>query len=191
MRFFLYFCYFKTLSFSHTIFFFFLVLSHGEDQLPNVTSQAAIERVAAYCGAEFCPNFDASSPHIPPPPDRSKINLLSAIFFALMIVACLLVAFFVDPLKRYEMGRKGSGSELNGIRLLAVTLRQLMQIKQILLLPITMFIGAEQAFIAADFTSVIMCSFSVLLFSFFFSFSLILSKILRFYFFSIYYLLFL
>lgn len=52
------------------------------------------------------------------------------------------------------MGRKGAGSGLSGLRLLAVTIKQLMQKKQILLLPITMFIGAEQAFIAVDFTAV-------------------------------------
>lgn len=52
------------------------------------------------------------------------------------------------------MGRKGSGSGLSGFRLLAVTIKQLLQKKQILLLPITMFIGAEQAFIAVDFTAV-------------------------------------
>lgn len=51
------------------------------------------------------------------------------------------------------MGRKGSGSELSGIRLLSVTVKQLLQTKQILLLPITMFIGIEQAFMAVDFTS--------------------------------------
>lgn len=52
------------------------------------------------------------------------------------------------------MGRKGAGSGLSGLRLLAVTIKQLLQKKQILLLPITMFIGAEQAFIAVDFTAV-------------------------------------
>lgn len=52
------------------------------------------------------------------------------------------------------MGRKGSGSGLSGIKLLAVTVKQLFHTKQILLLPITMFIGAEQAFIAVDFTAV-------------------------------------
>lgn len=57
-------------------------------------------------------------------------------------------------ISRYEMGRKGSGSGLSGLRLLAVTVKQLMQKKQLLLLPITMFIGAEQAFIAVDFTAV-------------------------------------
>lgn len=55
---------------------------------------------------------------------------------------------------RYEMGRKGSGTGLSGIKLLTVTLKQLAHRKQLLLLPITMFIGAEQAFIAVDFTAV-------------------------------------
>lgn len=52
------------------------------------------------------------------------------------------------------MGRKGSGSELSGFRLLAVTIKHLMQKKQLLMIPITMFIGAEQAFMAVDFTAV-------------------------------------
>lgn len=52
------------------------------------------------------------------------------------------------------MGRKGSGSGLSGLKLLAVTFKQLMQRKQILLLPITMFIGAEQAYMAVGFTAV-------------------------------------
>lgn len=52
------------------------------------------------------------------------------------------------------MGRKGSGYGLSGFALIAVTVRQLTQKYQLLLLPITMFIGAEQAFIAVDFTAV-------------------------------------
>lgn len=60
------------------------------------------------------------------------------------------------------MGRKGSGSGLSGCRLLAVTLKQLSQKYQLLLLPITMFIGAEQAFIAVDFTaSFVACGWGI------------------------------
>lgn len=112
-------------------------------------------KVSKLCGAQFCP--DKVTANVNPNltlPDHGKIQTLMLIFFAMMIVACLLIAFGVDGLKRYEMGRKGSGSELTGIRLLAVTVKQLMQTKQILLLPITMFIGVEQAFMAVDFTSV-------------------------------------
>lgn len=55
---------------------------------------------------------------------------------------------------RYEMGRKGAGSGISGLKLLSVTVKQLTQRYQLLLLPITMFIGAEQAFVAVDFTAV-------------------------------------
>lgn len=112
------------------------------------------EKVAELCGAEFCPGVTAAlNPNLAPP-DQSKIQMLMLIFLGMMIAASALIAIAVDNLKRYEMGRKGSGSELSGIRLLSVTIKHLWQVKQILLLPITMFIGAEQAFMAVDFTAV-------------------------------------
>lgn len=115
-----------------------------------------LHNVEELCGAKFCAyNMAAEGNPNLTLPDMSKIHLLGAIFLCLMICACLVVAFGVDSLKRYDLGRKGSGSGLSGIRLLSVTVRQLLQWKQILLLPITMFIGAEQAFIAVDFTAVI------------------------------------
>lgn len=55
---------------------------------------------------------------------------------------------------RYEMGRKGAISKISGIKLLAVTVKHIFQWKQLLILPITVFIGAEMGFIAADFTVV-------------------------------------
>lgn len=112
------------------------------------------DNVAKLCGAQFCPQTTAAQNPNLTPPDNGKIQMLMIIFLSMMIGACLLIAFAVDDLKRYEMGRKGSGSELSGVRLLSVTVKQMMQTKQILLLPITMFIGAEQAFMTGDFTSV-------------------------------------
>lgn len=137
------------------------MLSYGEPavEYANASIEAAklnelSENVAKLCGAEFCPGVTAAlNPNLTPP-DSSKIQMLMIIFLTMMIGASVLIAVAVDGLKRYEMGRKGSGSELSGIRLLSVTVKQLMQVKQILLLPITMFIGAEQAFMAVDFTSV-------------------------------------
>lgn len=114
-----------------------------------------VERVASFCGAAYCPSSEnGAAANLTSPPDHEKIKTLSGIFLALMISACIIVALFVDPMKRYEIGRKGSGSDIPGFKLMAVTLKQLLNLKQVLLLPITMFIGAEQAFIAADFTSV-------------------------------------
>lgn len=139
----------------------FAVLSYGEgpiefinETLKSIQNSEISQNVSKLCGANFCPGITAASNPNLTPPDDAKIQMLMLIFFSLMIGAVILVGIAVDPLKRYEMGRKGSGSELSGIRLLSVTVRQLMEVKQILLLPITMFIGAEQAFIAVDFTSV-------------------------------------
>lgn len=137
------------------------VLSYGETTITfvNETIRAAKEielndNVARLCGAEFCPGVTAAlNPNLTPP-DESKVRMLMMIFLGMMVAASILIAIGVDNLKRYEMGRKGSGSELSGIQLISVTVKQTLNIKQILLLPITMFIGAEQAFMAVEFTAV-------------------------------------
>lgn len=130
--------------------------SDGMELLSNTSSDTSLlKNVSEICGANFCPGVSAAvNPNLIPPEPR-KIQILSGIFLGCMITACLAVAFFVDSLKRYETGRTGSGTGLSGFKLLAVTLRHLSEKYQLLLLPITMFIGAEQAFIAVDFTAVI------------------------------------
>lgn len=57
---------------------------------------------------------------------------------------------------RYGEKRKGSESakELSGIALLSATMNQCKKPNQQLLVPITVWIGMEQAFIGADFTQV-------------------------------------
>lgn len=56
--------------------------------------------VPELCGANFCPGVNAADNSNLEPPHPMKIQLLSGIFLALMIVACLLVALFTDSLKR-------------------------------------------------------------------------------------------
>ncbi|KAJ8981659.1 hypothetical protein NQ317_017279, partial [Molorchus minor] len=108
------------------------------------------------CGSNYCPAAaaaaEAANPNLTPP-STEKINLISGIYLACIVGACLIVAFGVDKMSRYSKDRKGSGSGLSGFKLLAVTMKQLGDPYQILILPITMFIGAEQAFVAADYTS--------------------------------------
>lgn len=60
------------------------------------------------------------------------------------------------PSRRYGEKRKGSESakELSGVALLSATLNQCRKPNQQLLIPITVWIGMEQAFIGADFTQV-------------------------------------
>lgn len=65
-----------------------------------------------------------------------------------------LKAFFVS--NRYgEKQRKADSQELSGIQLLSATAYQLKKPYQQLLIPITVWIGMEQAFIGADFTQVL------------------------------------
>ncbi|KAJ8920309.1 hypothetical protein NQ315_011971, partial [Exocentrus adspersus] len=115
------------------------------------------------CGANFCPSSAAemANPNLAPP-STAKINLISGLYLACMLLAFLIVFFGVDRMSRYSKGRKGSGSGLSGLKLLAVTIKQLANPYQILILPITMFIGAEQAFIAADYTaSFVSCGWGI------------------------------
>jgi hypothetical protein len=58
-------------------------------------------------------------------------------------------------LLRYKEGtREGSGQGLSGFQLLAITMKLLKERNQLLILPITMFLGVEQAFVGADYTAV-------------------------------------
>ncbi|XP_017771315.1 PREDICTED: UNC93-like protein [Nicrophorus vespilloides] len=147
------------------------VLSNGAGEpaieiIMNATKEVmngTIGNVVNVCGANFEPSIAAAdaNPNLAPPP-MSKIHLIAGIYLACMIAACLIIAFAVDSLSRYDKGRTGSGSGLSGTKLLAVTMKQLANPYQLLILPITMFIGAEQAFIAADFNaSFVSCGWGI------------------------------
>lgn len=56
--------------------------------------------------------------------------------------------------RRYDKSRARSVKSSSGFKLLAVTLKLLKEKSQLLILPITMFIGAEQAFLFADYNAV-------------------------------------
>jgi len=86
------------------------------------------------------------------PPD-AEIYEISSIYLCCVIVAVGIIALMVDPLARYgEKQRKNDGTELSGLQLLAATASHLRKPNQQLLIPITIWIGMEQAFIGADFT---------------------------------------
>ncbi|KAJ9597854.1 hypothetical protein L9F63_011296 [Diploptera punctata] len=124
-----------------------LVFSSGE-------TKPLFSNVSAICGKNFCPGNEVNeNSNMEKPPDE-QIYIVAGIYLACMISACLIVAFGVDNLKRYNEGkREGSGTGLSGFSLLAITLKLLKERNQILILPITMFLGVEQAFVGADYTA--------------------------------------
>lgn len=123
--------------------------AHGSGGGHSNYSDAALE----LCGANFCVVQETDNANLERPPDE-EIYLISSIYLACIASAVVIIALFMDPLSRYGDRRRGSISaiELTGVQLLSATFKQLRKPNQQLLIPLTIFIGMEQAFIGADFT---------------------------------------
>jgi len=129
-----------------------LVLSsgaHGSGGHSGNYSESALE----LCGANFCVLGTTDNANLERPPD-SEIYEISAIYLSCIVAAVIIIGLFMDPLSRYGERRRGSitAIELSGVELLSATFKQLKKPNQQLLIPLTIFIGMEQAFIGADFT---------------------------------------
>ncbi|OXU27596.1 hypothetical protein TSAR_007442 [Trichomalopsis sarcophagae] len=138
-----------------------LVLSEGDLDASSFNASTTSAKVSK-CGANFCIIGNGAHESLHRPPD-SEIYEISAIYLTCVLVAVLIVALFVDPLSRYgEKQRRNDSSELSGIQLLSATAYQLKKPYQQLLIPITVWIGMEQAFIGAEFTQAyISCALGV------------------------------
>ncbi|XP_049873721.1 UNC93-like protein [Pectinophora gossypiella] len=118
--------------------------------------------LGAFCGVNFCSWNSSQENANLEPPSQLKIQVIAGVYLACMASACVLVAVGVDSLTRYASERKSTGQGKSGVRLLAVTLRQLRHKYQLLLLPVIGYIGAEQAFMAADFTQAFVgCAYGI------------------------------
>ncbi|KAM0724765.1 UNC93-like protein [Formica fusca] len=138
------------------------VLSYGiETVTNNVTLNSSV--VAEKCGANFCgvSGIEDENPNLQRPPIE-RIYLISGIYLGCMILACLIIAFGVDSLSRYDRSRTRLVKGTSGFKLLAVTLKLLKEKNQLLILPIILFIGAEQAFLFADYNaSFVSCAWGI------------------------------
>lgn len=108
------------------------------------------------CGADFC-LADYDDEAVERPADR-EIYILSAVYLSMILITLLMIAFLLDPLKRYgEDCTKGKHKEF-----IFATFRQMKEPKQQLLIGATMFIGMEQAFMAADYSAAfVSCTLSI------------------------------
>ncbi|GLG94907.1 UNC93-like protein [Gryllus bimaculatus] len=139
-----------------------LVLSsgaHGGGGGGHANATSVSEAHLRGCGANFCMRDNHGNDNLERPPD-SEIYEISGIYLCCVLIAVAMVALFVDPLKRYgEKQRRSDQQELTGIQLLSATAYQLKKKNQQLLIPITVWIGMEQAFIGADFTQYVLLKF--------------------------------
>lgn len=135
-----------------------LVLSSGAHGGGGDHDLNATESKLDSCGANFCVVGNSGNANLQRPPD-DEIFEITAIYLACIIAAVVIIGVFLDPLSRYGEKRRGSVSaqSISGIELLSATANQLKKPNQQLLIPLTVFIGMEQAFIGADFTQVGLC----------------------------------
>ncbi|XP_071491048.1 protein unc-93 homolog A-like [Diadema antillarum] len=111
------------------------------------------------CGAKDCyteTGDDNGTTYCDPPEQRLTYILLS-IYLASGIVAVLIVAFLVDQVKASKRIREQGTCDL-----FFATVRLMRHPRLLLVIPVTVFSGLEQAFITGDFTkSYVTCTIGV------------------------------
>ena len=86
----------------------------------------------------------------------NKIQMFVMIIFHSILLRCL-KTFLIAPFDMHRYGdgtRVGSATGRTPKQQMVATFRQMMNGKQILIAPLTVWTGIEQAFLSADFTAV-------------------------------------
>ncbi|XP_066987255.1 UNC93-like protein [Macrobrachium rosenbergii] len=126
------------------------VLSHGVEERDEINEEALLS-----CGVNYCPHKEAASnaTNLDAPP-LSKIYTMATIYLICALLSSVIIAFFVDPLTKYgEDEREGSSTGKSGWELLVATFNHMRHPYQLLIIPLTVWSGVEQAFIGADYTA--------------------------------------
>ncbi|XP_069973711.1 UNC93-like protein isoform X2 [Penaeus vannamei] len=126
------------------------VLSQGKE-VDDTPDEVAL----LSCGVNFCPHTHAenNNTNLAKPPE-SQIYTMASIYLACALLSSVIIAVFVDPLTKYgEDDRVGSSTGKSGLALLVATFNHMRHPYQLLIIPLTIWSGVEQAFIGADYTA--------------------------------------
>lgn len=119
------------------------------------------EEDLAVCGINFCPwdQLNASSSgdeggaeedEIP----KWQIYTMATIYLCFSLFASVIIMLFVDPLKSFgEDEENDANSGKTGVQLLVASFNHMRHPYQLLIIPLTIWSGVEQAFIGADYTA--------------------------------------
>ncbi|KAG8444327.1 hypothetical protein GDO86_009493 [Hymenochirus boettgeri] len=117
-----------------------------------------------HCGANDCPNIPVSNGNETSitPPTKSLIYTLLGIYTCSGVLAVILISAFLDNIDlKSQQNQPGTKEESFCEKVLA-TLQHLKDKRQCLLIPLTMYSGFEQGFLAGDFTkSYVTCSLGI------------------------------
>ncbi|XP_035279237.1 protein unc-93 homolog A [Anguilla rostrata] len=119
-------------------------LIFGQDaNIANIT-----EENLQFCGAGVCTqNITGESPK----PERKLVNILVGCYIGVGLLAMLLVAVFLDNIDR-DSAREFRGNRDPFWNTFLATFKHLRDKRQLLLIPLTMYSGFEQGFLAGDYT---------------------------------------
>ncbi|ESO90995.1 hypothetical protein LOTGIDRAFT_178791 [Lottia gigantea] len=111
------------------------------------------------CGANFEPYAPSNNTNLKKP-EQSKVYTLCGVYVGFAALAVIIIVFLLDKINlEKDEKRQGKPSAM----LLVATFKHLLSSKaQMLLIPLTVYSGVEQAFFAGDFTkSYITCSIGI------------------------------
>lgn len=129
------------------------VLSSGVEE-PEEYDEIAL----AKCGINFCPSSDDPTNSTidadDGKPSMGKIYTIATVYLICALLSSVIIGFLVDPLSKYgENDRQGSSTGKSGLQLLVATFQHMRHPYQLLIIPLTIWSGVEQAFIQADITA--------------------------------------
>ncbi|XP_070571754.1 protein unc-93 homolog A-like [Ptychodera flava] len=112
------------------------------------------------CGAKDCPAPPSQNSSSYEEPSEKTQHILISIYLGCGVIAALIILVFLDPLNTRTSKETLEDKRISS-RLLS-TLRLLKNYRMILMLPLMVYSGVEQAYIAGDYTqSFVSCSLGV------------------------------
>ncbi|KAL4235032.1 unc-93 A [Mactra antiquata] len=135
-----------------------MVFSERGDNVTNDVSEEDLLK----CGANNCFGDDISNNTNLKKPGLNQVYTVCGVYVACAFIAFVIVAIFLDKIN-LDKSKQESGKRRLSFNLLLETFRHLGRNDyQKLLIPLTLYSGLEQAFIAGDFTrSYISCSIGI------------------------------
>lgn len=129
---------------------------------PGQSADNQNETDAMTCGYNFCPSDKANNTNIQNVSEEKK-NMLIGVYLAVALLASALLAILVDSLVSYgEKERENHSEHSSPLSLLIATVVHLKNPYQLLIIPLTIWSGLEQGFLASDFTQAyVTCSIGV------------------------------
>ncbi|KAJ8270713.1 hypothetical protein GJAV_G00118390 [Gymnothorax javanicus] len=107
------------------------------------------EENLVYCGAGICTQNISGGEA--PQPERKLVEILVGCYIGVGILAMILVAAFLDNIDR-DRAREFRGNREPFWSTFLATFKHLKDKRQLLLIPLTMYSGFEQGFLAGDYT---------------------------------------